>query len=213
MLWRSRSLCEVVLVADKRCRNGHFIDESWDICPYCPPDSMYQHSDSEPARPQQAEPPAISYDHPPATRPAPPPAEQPVPEGHPPQRTVAAAKLDLDQRRYVVGWLVGLNGKARGEACPVRMGRNILGRSRESEIVIQDDQASAHHADLIYRPEERRYILMDHNSTNGTYVNGKEIEPRRDLVSRDIVTIGSHRFLFVSLSELGLDWDDHGELR
>jgi len=23
-------------VADKRCENGHFIDESWDLCPYCP---------------------------------------------------------------------------------------------------------------------------------------------------------------------------------
>ena len=125
-----------------------------------------------------------------------------------------AAKVDeLDQRRFVVGWLVGLNGKARGEAYAVRMGRNVLGRSRDSEIVIHDDQASAHHADLIFRPEEQRYILMDHNSTNGTYVNGKEIEPRRDLVSRDIVTIGSHRFLVVSLSELGLNWDDRGELR
>ncbi|HUO84269.1 MAG TPA: hypothetical protein VM534_04060, partial [Thermoanaerobaculia bacterium] len=25
-------------MADKRCENGHFIDASWDICPYCPPD-------------------------------------------------------------------------------------------------------------------------------------------------------------------------------
>ena len=23
-------------MADKRCENGHFIDESWDLCPYCP---------------------------------------------------------------------------------------------------------------------------------------------------------------------------------
>ncbi|HYO79134.1 MAG TPA: hypothetical protein VE010_21905, partial [Thermoanaerobaculia bacterium] len=26
-------------MADKRCDNGHFIDESWDICPYCPQDA------------------------------------------------------------------------------------------------------------------------------------------------------------------------------
>lgn len=54
---------------------------------------------------------------------------------------------------------------------------------------------------------------MDSNSTNGTYVNGKEIEPRRDLVSRDVITIGSQRLLFISLTELGLNWDDKGELR
>ncbi len=212
MRWPSHSLCEVVLVADKRCRNGHFIDESWDICPYCPPDSMYQRNDPDPGQAPQPEPPAIRPDR--AAPPTAPPSPDPLDAGAPsPQRTMAAAKIDLDQRRYVVGWLVGLNGKARGEAYAVRMGRNILGRSRESEVVINDDQVSAHHADLIYRPEERRYILMDHNSTNGTYVNGKEIEPRRDLVSRDVVTIGSHRFLFVSLSELGLSWDDRGELR
>src|SRR6185436_2145538 len=27
------------IVADKRCENGHFIDESWDLCPYCPADN------------------------------------------------------------------------------------------------------------------------------------------------------------------------------
>ncbi len=66
------------------------------------------------------------------------------------------------------------------------MGRNVIGRDRRSDIVINDDQASSHHADLVFRPEERRFILMDHNSTNGTYVNETEIEPRRDLSGKDI---------------------------
>jgi hypothetical protein len=207
-------------VADKRCQNGHFIDESWDICPYCPPDSMYQREESsspDTAQPVPAkalgggyETPSMPYDE--GDRPAPrPPAQEG--RGPSPQKTMAAARGELDQRRYVVGWLLGLNGKARGEAFPIRMGRNVLGRARDSEVMVQDDQASSHHADLVYRPEERRYILMDRNSTNGTYVNGREIEPRRDLVSRDVVTIGSHRFLFLALAEMGLDWDEKGELR
>jgi hypothetical protein len=204
-------------VADKRCQNGHFIDESWDICPYCPPDSMYQRDDSPGgAAPSKAlgggyETPSMPYDDGdrPTTRP--PAGEGPPPA--PPHKTMAAARGELDQRRYVVGWLLGLNGKARGEAFPIRMGRNVLGRARDSEVMVHDDQASSHHADLVYRPEERRYILMDRNSTNGTYVNGREIEPRRDLVSRDVITIGAHRFLFLSLAEMGLDWDEKGELR
>ena len=172
---------------------------------------MYQDDQPQAGRSSGSGAPPADYGR--ASRGEPEPPSFPEGPAPSPQRTMAAAKTDLDQRRYVVGWLVGLNGKARGEAYAVRMGRNVLGRSRDSEIVIQDDQASAHHADLIYRPEEQRYILMDHNSTNGTYVNGKEIEPRRDLSSRDIVTIGSHRFLFVALTELGLSWDDRGELR
>jgi pSer/pThr/pTyr-binding forkhead associated (FHA) protein len=113
----------------------------------------------------------------------------------------------------VVGWLVGLNVTARGEAFPVRIGRNVLGRDQRSDVVINDDQASSHHADLVFRPEERRFILMDHNSTNGTYVNEVEIEPRRDLATKDIVRIGSHRFLFMPLCHEGFYWDDEGPLK
>jgi pSer/pThr/pTyr-binding forkhead associated (FHA) protein len=131
------------------------------------------------------------------------------------ERTVAVQKIDVDgqAKRYVVGWLVGLDGSVRGESYTVRIGRNVLGRDRRSDIAINDDQASAHHADLVFRPEERRFILMDHNSTNGTYVNEAEIEPRRDLVSGDIVRIGSHRYLFVPLCGEGFIWDCEGVLQ
>ena len=216
-------------MADKRCDNGHFIDESWDICPYCPNDAA--EPDIPVVRPRAVESaPAPAF----ATRGAaavqagdatggmrsrgtsagpvlqvasPPPSQ--------PERTVAAQRIEAgaQQKRYVVGWLVGLNGAARGESYPVRMGRNVIGRDRRSDIVINDDQASSHHADLVFRPEERRFILMDHNSTNGTYVNEAEIEPRRDLAGKDVVRIGSHRFLFRPLCHDGFFWDDEGLLK
>jgi len=133
----------------------------------------------------------------------------------PMERTVAAQRLDTgaQQKRYVVAWLVGLNGSDRGESHAVRMGRNVIGRDRRSDIVVNDDQASSHHADLVFRPEERRFILMDHNSTNGTYVNEQEIEPRRDLIGKDVIRIGSHRFLFTPLCHDGFHWDDEGLLK
>ena len=206
-------------MADKRCDNGHFIDESWDLCPYCPQDA------SEPeipiVRPRAVEPlPASAASSPPnadaGLKPAPPlratssgPALVAVPP--PMERTVASAQLNA--KRYVVAWLVGLTGGSRGESFPVRMGRNVIGRDRRSDIVITDDQASSHHADLVFRPEERRFILMDHNSTNGTYVNEAEIEPRRDLSPKDIIRIGSHKFLFTPLCHDGFHWDDEGLLK
>ncbi|MBV8517572.1 MAG: FHA domain-containing protein [Acidobacteria bacterium] len=209
-------------MADKRCENGHFIDESWDLCPYCPQDA------SEPeipvVRPRAAElsPRAVASAAAPAPDAAPrrvtssgsaaavasPPPQQQI------ERTVASRlEAGAQQKRYVVGWLIGLNGASRGESFPVRMGRNVIGRDRRSDIVIADDQASSHHADLVFRPEERRYILMDHNSTNGTYVNEAEIEPRRDLIGKDVVRIGSHRFVFMPLCHDGFYWDDEGLLQ
>lgn len=131
------------------------------------------------------------------------------------ERTVAVQKADSagQVKRYVVGWLVGLDGPSRGESYPLRMGRNVIGRDRRADIIVNDDQASSHHADLVFRPEERRFILMDHNSTNGTYVNEAEIAPRRDLADRDIVRIGGNRFLFLPLCGDGFFWDDEGALR
>lgn len=219
-------------MADKRCDNGHFIDESWDICPYCPQDL------SEPEIPV-VRPRAVEALAPAAPSPVSVSQPLPRPSGRdsmsgsmsgsmpgsmsgsmsgsvsavmPMERTVAASRIE-SQKRYVVGWLVGINGASRGESYPVRMGRNVIGRDRKSDIVINDDQASSHHADLVFRPEEKRFILMDHNSTNGTYVNEAEIEPRRDLAPKDVIRIGSHRFLFMPLCHDGFHWDDEGPLK
>ncbi len=209
-------------MADKRCENGHFIDESWDLCPYCPAESGEQ--EIPVVRPAAR---AIAPTEPPVQREAPRPitATPPIVRRDPPsvssppmERTVAVPKIGeggaaAQAKRYVVGWLIGLNGETRGEAYPVRIGRNVLGRDRRSDIIISDDQASSHHADLVFRPEERRFILMDHNSTNGTYVNEGEIEPRRDLIEKDVIRIGSQKFLFMPLIQDGFYWDDEGALK
>lgn len=234
-------------MADKRCDNGHFIDESWDLCPYCPADqseaeipvvrpTRFGSHDAVTASPAAAaaaaasqavpdrsvESAAPSAERPPERRAISAPTTAPrrdlTPASAqlpPMERTIAVQRLDAtaQPKRYVVGWLIGLNGESRGESYPVRMGRNVLGRDRRSDIVINDDQASAHHADLVFRPEERRFILMDHNSTNGTYVNEGEIEPRRDLTGQDVIRVGSHRFLFVPLCHDGFYWDDEGALK
>ena len=206
-------------MADKRCDNGHFIDEAWDICPYCPAEHP---SDSEIAvvRPSRA---SVAQAEPPrAAAVAPPPVTKPVSrreavasEPPPMERTVAVQKGEgnAPPKRYVVGWLVGLSGSGRGESFPLRIGRNVLGRDRRCDIVVHDDQASAHHADLVFRPEERRFILMDHNSTNGTYVNETEIEARRDLTGKDVIRIGAHKYLFMPLCEDGFYWDSEGALQ
>lgn len=211
------------MVADKRCENGHFIDESWDLCPYCP--AADGEADKIPIiRPSRAAAPEprTAAPAPTAPRPAvapPPPTvrRETAPVQAPPmERTVAAQKITAEAavgKRFVVGWLVALTGSERGQSYDVRVGRNVLGRDRRSDIVISDDQASAHHADLVFRPEEKRFILMDHNSTNGTYVNEVEIEPRRDLVARDIVRVGSQRFLFMPLCDENFYWDGEGALK
>lgn len=203
-------------MADKRCDNGHFIDESWDLCPYCPQEIAEPEMSIVRPRedvPPLAPPPLVS---PPVTAAVAPERSKSSSEAgsepaRPAERTVAGSKLDI-QKRYVVGWLVGLSGNSRGESFTIRMGKNLLGRDRRSDIVVDDEQASAHHADLIFRPDEKRFILIDANSTNGTYVNEAEVVARRDLAGRDVIRIGSQRYVFMPLCGDGVHWDGGGLL-
>lgn len=189
-------------MTDKRCENGHFIDASWDLCPYCPPQRRTAGPVPPLATVPRREEPKLIVPRPNARGEADPESKA-LPDG----RTAASRKVDpADSPRYVVGWLVGMNGSVVGESYPLRMGRNILGRDRKSDVVVPDEQASAHHADLVYRPEENRFLLMDHNSTNGTYVNDLEIEPRRNLNDRDVIRIGTQRFMFVALCGNEFSW-------
>jgi len=216
---------------DKQCKNGHMIDESWDLCPFCPPEKKEPPPSFSVVLPRQdpagtsaaIRPPEPSSPevHPPLPK-APPapkiPPSQEAPSSPSPgriSRTSVMAKpiLAAASKRFVVGWLVGLNRTARGESFPIRIGRNVLGRDRASDLYVQDDLVSGHHADLVFRPEERRYILMDSNSTNGTFVNGEEISQRHDLSANDVISVGNHRFLFVPLCHEGFYWEDEGLLK
>lgn len=205
---------------DKQCANGHLIDEAWDLCPYCPPAKNDPGFMVVTPRPTLAAPaPSNVYPtvHPPPTSSPSAPASQAVASAvvaaADPPRTATMPKVGAPARRYVVGWLLGLNLSVRGESYPVRMGRNTIGRDRRSDIVIPDDLASGHHADLVFRPEEKRFILMDANSTNGTFVNENEIQPRADLEGKEVVRIGTHRYLFIPLCHEGFYWEDEGLLK
>jgi pSer/pThr/pTyr-binding forkhead associated (FHA) protein len=73
----------------------------------------------------------------------------------------------------------------------VQPGEYVIGRSRGSHIIIDDDLVSRRHACLTYE-EPLRLMLRDLGSRNGVFVNGKRIgSESRGLADGDIFTIGS----------------------
>jgi hypothetical protein len=63
-----------------------------------------------------------------------------------------------------------------------------LGRSSECDITLADHRASRHHADI--RWNGRQWEVVDRSSTNGTYVNGRQIYQPDELRPGDQVSIG-----------------------
>ena len=70
-----------------------------------------------------------------------------------------------------------------------------IGRSPANDVVIDEEGVSWFHAEMRISDDGPR--LVDLNSHNGTFVNGRKIEAI-DLAELDLVTIGAVTFRFVS---------------
>lgn len=69
-----------------------------------------------------------------------------------------------------------------------------IGRSADNDIAILDPYSSGHHS-LIYK-KDKRYVVRDNNSKNGTFLNGNKIQGETILNKGDEVLIGSTRIIF-----------------
>ncbi|HEV2982726.1 MAG TPA: ATP-binding cassette domain-containing protein [Solirubrobacteraceae bacterium] len=72
-----------------------------------------------------------------------------------------------------------------------------IGRDSDNDVVVPDLLVSRFHAELRARSDGRRELL-DLNSRNGTFVNGRAVD-RAIVEELDIVTVGHHTFRLVGL--------------
>jgi pSer/pThr/pTyr-binding forkhead associated (FHA) protein len=82
-----------------------------------------------------------------------------------------AAPAAVNQRPGVI---IVRQGKEPGRVFEIRGDRLTIGRSRDSDIFLEDLAVSRLHA-TVYRDEQGRYLVRDENSANGTTVNGQRI--------------------------------------
>lgn len=70
-----------------------------------------------------------------------------------------------------------------------------FGRLLDNDVVLQDESISRHHAEIC--SEDGKYILIDKNSTSGTFVNGRRIA-RCVLNSGDLISLATLQIMFVN---------------
>ncbi len=73
----------------------------------------------------------------------------------------------------------------------IRPGKNIIGRSPECDIIVDDVSASRQHAELEFLPDVEGLTLNDLDSSNGTYVNHRRITEAVVVTPRDTLRIGN----------------------
>jgi diguanylate cyclase (GGDEF)-like protein len=92
----------------------------------------------------------------------------------------------------------------------IKPGKSTLGRMPGHDIVIADEAASRTHAVLELDAEDH-LLIRDSGSTNGTFVNGREITAPQPLNHNDQVRIGLHLLTILSKGvsrPVERRWDD-----
>ena len=106
-----------------------------------------------------------------------------------------AAQPYAEAPRGADAWLVverggGLEADRRFDL----IGGLSIGRSKESDVQIEDRYASGLHARVFAR--EGRHFVEDMSSTNGTLLNGATLVGEAELIDSDTVQIGDTVFRF-----------------
>jgi hypothetical protein len=82
-----------------------------------------------------------------------------------------------------------------GRVVPVTSRHVVVGRSRESDVRVDDGNVSRRHFELV-QEDPATWVVVDLGSTNGTEVNGKRVSGRKTLRDGDRITIGSTELVF-----------------
>ena len=81
-----------------------------------------------------------------------------------------------------------------GKTAVLRSSGGVIGRSRECDVVLSDQNVSRRHAEV--RPSGGKWIVKDLGSTNGVKVNGRRIQGAQSLRPGDTITLGTSDIVF-----------------
>src|SRR5207237_10591095 len=106
--------------------------------------------------------------------------------------------------RQGMAWLEQPSGERRYVESELR-----IGRSERNDLRLNDASVSRYHAFL--RRVNRRYLLSDVGSQNGTFINGRQVHAPSPLQSGDRIRAGTTELIFQldMPGESAVNADDH----
>ncbi len=202
-----------------KCVNGHYYDtKKYDSCPYC------QKRETENSILQQklgnvpvfrAAPGSINEDVTVAMMPGDPEVTVSGKQGG------ISAGIGADEDPVTVGffspstgtacitgWLVCVEGPARGRDYRIFHGMNWVGRDPDMDIHMIEDKriAPRKHCAVVYDRKSAKFFVVD-GEVDLTYLNGELLKGSAKLKTGDVISIGESRFEFIPFCREGHQWE------
>ena len=108
----------------------------------------------------------------------------------------------------VVGWLVCVEGPARGTDYRLHAGYNYIGRESGDVRIRGDQQISRqNHAMVAYDSGEHLYFVGPSAGRNLIKVNGHAVLQAAEIKNYDVISIGTTKLIFVGLCGQQFSWE------
>lgn len=118
---------------------------------------------------------------------------------------------DLEGFDPIVGWLICTKGPNRGRDYRLHSGTNFIGRSKEMDICIENDQtiSKRNAASISYDDRTKAFFIEKGEVRNLIYLNGRSVRSDADIQIYDRIEIGSTELVFVPLCGEKFNWQDN----
>ena len=118
---------------------------------------------------------------------------------------------DEDDTKFVVGWLVAIEGPYRGQSFELHNGYCFIGREK-GDIVLKKDKLVSGEKNLstVYDSENNCFYIAAGESRNVVHFNGKALlfGMSKEMNPYDSLKVGNSRFLFVPFCSERFNWRD-----
>ena len=189
----------------KQCDKGHFYKDTLSECNYCPKTESAGSGDETEILGANNP----TFDNPSEKTQVFGGATQQSPsskESFDPERTIISggntasaagdAQDQMTQKRKLRAWLVSFDIEDFGIDFKVTEGKNTIGSKSSNDITIQDSEVSGLQGIILCKKD--KFYLTDEVSSNGTLLNGEELDPRKpyDIKDGDEIKVGNTNLLF-----------------
>jgi pSer/pThr/pTyr-binding forkhead associated (FHA) protein len=92
--------------------------------------------------------------------------------------------------------LIGMSEEIKGKVFDLTRDETIIGRRKESNIILDTSSVSGRHC--MVRKDGNKFFVRDLGSTNGTRLNGRDVNVDLRLRPKDLLQVGAIELIFDS---------------
>ena len=126
------------------------------------------------------------------------------------KKDVEDPTTDEDDTKFVVGWLVAVEGPYRGKSFELHNGYCFIGREKGDIVLNEDNQVTSEkNLSTVYDSDNNCFYVVGGESRNVAQFNGKALLSgmSKDMNAYDTLKVGTTKFIFVPFCCEKFSWN------